>query len=359
MDKKHLKKISTLLAVFFTLVLFAAVPVSAASKPTTYKGTNYKAVYNYDYYMSWLKSKKPSVYKTLKNKSGKDVLAYFVKTGMKSKHRGNDAFDVVSYYNANPGLRYSYEQDWAKYYTYYIKHPKGKVASCPQLKGVITTYKYNNKWVQLSSVYDFEYFTKHNSSAYKYWKSQNDAGAVKYFVSYGLLKGWTAKEGVTSKSKAYKTIYNKLHPSSVASVDKKAAEIKSSTKYLILVNQGKHRTYIYKGSKNNWHRIHTFECGTGRNGTRTPNGTFHIQDRGLYFNTNGNARCWYWSRFKGNYLFHSMTYYKSSRPTRLMGARNTQIGYVSHGCIRLDIQNAIWIYKNIPRGTKVVIYNRT
>jgi lipoprotein-anchoring transpeptidase ErfK/SrfK len=28
----------------------------------------------------------------------------------------------------------------------------------------------------------------------------------------------------------------------------------------------------------------------------------------------------------------------------------------SHGCIRLDINNAKYIYENIPQGTKVIIY---
>ena len=28
----------------------------------------------------------------------------------------------------------------------------------------------------------------------------------------------------------------------------------------------------------------------------------------------------------------------------------------SHGCVRLALSNAKWIYDNIPRGTKVVIY---
>ena len=30
--------------------------------------------------------------------------------------------------------------------------------------------------------------------------------------------------------------------------------------------------------------------------------------------------------------------------------------HLSHGCVRLDIDNAKWIYDNIPYGTKVVIW---
>ena len=29
---------------------------------------------------------------------------------------------------------------------------------------------------------------------------------------------------------------------------------------------------------------------------------------------------------------------------------------ISQGCVRLDIDNAKWIYNNIPSGTKVKIY---
>ncbi|MFQ9071670.1 MAG: L,D-transpeptidase [Faecalibacillus faecis] len=29
---------------------------------------------------------------------------------------------------------------------------------------------------------------------------------------------------------------------------------------------------------------------------------------------------------------------------------------LSHGCVRLEIQYAKWIYDNIPSGTKVVVY---
>lgn len=28
----------------------------------------------------------------------------------------------------------------------------------------------------------------------------------------------------------------------------------------------------------------------------------------------------------------------------------------SHGCVRLNINHAKWIYDHIPRGTKVVVY---
>ena len=47
-----------------------------------------------------------------------------------------------------------------------------------------------------------------------------------------------------------------------------------------------------------------------------------------------------------------MLYYQNSN--RVMDGR---LGInASHGCVRLAIENAKWIYDTIPRGTKVVTY---
>ncbi|MCD8365775.1 MAG: L,D-transpeptidase family protein, partial [Clostridiales bacterium] len=63
--------------------------------------------------------------------------------------------------------------------------------------------------------------------------------------------------------------------------------------------------------------------------------------------------CWYYTQFYGNYLFHSVLYYPGSM-TRVKDGR---LGMnLSHGCVRLSMTNAKWIYDNIPIGTKVYVY---
>lgn len=57
--------------------------------------------------------------------------------------------------------------------------------------------------------------------------------------------------------------------------------------------------------------------------------------------------------YSGNYLFHSVLYNRGSMTHIQDGTLGKQ---VSHGCVRLDINNAKWLYDNIPNGTKVVIY---
>ncbi len=61
---------------------------------------------------------------------------------------------------------------------------------------------------------------------------------------------------------------------------------------------------------------------------------------------------YYYTQFCGNYLFHSVTYYQNT--FNIMDGR---LGMnLSHGCVRLQIDNAKWIYDNIPSGTKVVTF---
>ena len=57
-----------------------------------------------------------------------------------------------------------------------------------------------------------------------------------------------------------------------------------------------------------------------------------------------------YTQFCGNYLFHSVTYYQNT--FNIMDGRFGM--NLSHGCVRLQIDNAKWIYDNIPSGTKVV-----
>lgn len=73
--------------------------------------------------------------------------------------------------------------------------------------------------------------------------------------------------------------------------------------------------------------------------------------KGYYFDS-GNARCYWYTQFYGDYLFHSVLYSKYNG--RLMDGR---VGMqLSHGCVRLSIEKAKWIYDNIPTGTKVVVF---
>ena len=124
----------------------------------------------------------------------------------------------------------------------------------------------------------------------------------------------------------------------------------SSPKYLILVDRSSCMVGIYQGSKNNWKLKYFWSCAPGKASTPTISGEYNVAGKGYYFDS-GNSRCFYYTQFKGNYLFHSVLYNKNG--TLQDGRVGIQL---SHGCVRLEINNAKWIYDNIPRGTHVVIY---
>ncbi len=124
----------------------------------------------------------------------------------------------------------------------------------------------------------------------------------------------------------------------------------SETNYLIWVKLTNFKVNIFEGSTNKWSLVHSYLCTIGKPSTPTPKGNFTIGIKGLYFGVNKGYKCWYYTQFKGNYLFHSIIY-------NLDGSvRDGRLGMrLSDGCIRLAKVNAKWIYDNIPRGTKVVI----
>ena len=133
-------------------------------------------------------------------------------------------------------------------------------------------------------------------------------------------------------------------------MDAKAQSYSSNTNWLILVDTSRCVTSIYTGSWNNWSLNRRYVCSTGKASTPTVIGEYQVYGKGYSFGH--GYTCYYYTQFYGDYLFHSSPYYVNSKrvmdPT--MGVPS------SAGCVRLEIQNAKWIYDNIPYGTKVVTY---
>jgi len=103
--------------------------------------------------------------------------------------------------------------------------------------------------------------------------------------------------------------------------------------------------------------IKRMTASTGMEGHETPLGTFQIQNRGLWFyNEKYKQGAKYWVSFKdwGLYLFHSVAMDKDQK---VIPEEAAKLGKpASHGCIRLSVEDAKWIYDNIPEKTKVVIH---
>ena len=127
----------------------------------------------------------------------------------------------------------------------------------------------------------------------------------------------------------------------------------SDTQYLILVNKSLHRVAIYQGSKNNWQEIKYWPCVVGKPSTPTPSGTFKLKGRCQWFGA--DHKCWWATKIEGDYFFHTQIYYWDDAPRRILDG--TMDAAASLGCVRLEEPNAYFIYKEIPRGTTVHIFN--
>jgi len=124
----------------------------------------------------------------------------------------------------------------------------------------------------------------------------------------------------------------------------------SNTNFLVWVDLSRQKVNLFIGSYKNWKLIKSMSCGTGKSSTPTVTGSFTIQDKGEYFRVNSGVICKYYTRFYGNYLFHTVLL--DNDGNIVDGTLGTP---VSHGCIRLAIEDAKYIYDNVPMGTMVWI----
>ena len=130
----------------------------------------------------------------------------------------------------------------------------------------------------------------------------------------------------------------------------KAENLSSSTPYLIMVDVTNNRTVVFKGSKGNWRVWKNWVVSTGAPSMPTVLGDYTIAMRGYSFGS--GYTCYYWTQFYGDFLFHSILYDEGT-----FNVQDGRLGYsISHGCVRMNINDAKWIYDNIPSGTHVRTY---
>ena len=140
-----------------------------------------------------------------------------------------------------------------------------------------------------------------------------------------------------------------------------AAAVSSKTAYRIDVIKNQNIVIIYgQDADGNYTKVvKTFICTTG-NGT--PIGTFAISDkyrwRALYANDAHTKLCYgqYACRYADGCLFHSVPYNEQTKNSLMYREYNKLGTTASHGCIRLTVADAKWLYENCPSGTVVRVY---
>jgi len=136
----------------------------------------------------------------------------------------------------------------------------------------------------------------------------------------------------------------------------------SKSKYWIKVNAQANVATVYKKVDKKWkpYRAMLCSCGTGKKGSGedTPTGTYYVQSRWKWLQMVGGVYGRYVVQFYGDFLFHSVPYEYYGDLDSMPAKEFNKLGRdASHGCVRLSIMDSKWVYDNIPRGTKVTVYN--
>lgn len=104
--------------------------------------------------------------------------------------------------------------------------------------------------------------------------------------------------------------------------------------------------------------VRSMTCSTGLPETPTPKGSFTNTGPGLRWHYFKKYDCWaqYAYYIHGNILFHSVLYSEKDEDSLLWGSVYNLGKPASHGCVRLAVEDAKWIYNNCAAGTKVIVY---
>lgn len=195
------------------------------------------------------------------------------------------------------------------------------------------------------------------------WRVQRRLRQLKYLYkpdgSYGSL---------TEQAMKYFQQKNGLEETGVA--DEKTQRVLFSSKavqseeyvfpYRIGVSISEQRVYIYKWDGSSYdNEVGSCRCSTGQPGFDTPKGVYQsagrITNDEWYYFTEYGVYGKYAVRIVGGVLFHSVLYNANMEGPTEASVKNLGTP-VSHGCVRLPVENAKWIYDNCAEGTTIVIY---
>ena len=129
--------------------------------------------------------------------------------------------------------------------------------------------------------------------------------------------------------------------------------------YYIKVNRRACTVTVYAKDGNNGYIIPVkrFACSVGLPSTPTPSDTYYTPAKYRWHTLMGPSYGQYCTRITGGILFHSVagknmtSYNLDARDYNMLGQP------ASHGCVRLTVRDAKWIYDNCPLKTKVTIYD--
>ena len=128
-------------------------------------------------------------------------------------------------------------------------------------------------------------------------------------------------------------------------------DFSNSDDFRIEVDLTKQKVFVYYKDG----LIREMICSGGADESPTPPGEFETSDKIKYsWVERFDVGAFYWTRFYKKYLFHSVPFDKNRE---MIIEEYEKLGSpASHGCIRLKLEEAKWLYEKLPSGVKVIIY---
>ncbi len=142
-------------------------------------------------------------------------------------------------------------------------------------------------------------------------------------------------------------------------VNKSDINLKAKYPYYIKINRAQNYTIVYAIDKEKKYSIpyKAFICSTGYYPKNTPLGIFETSDMYPWRMMVDYTYSQYAIRINGAIMLHSLPYYEPSNDTLKYEEYNRLGQPASLGCIRYQVKDIRWIYKNCPVGTTVEIYS--
>lgn len=128
--------------------------------------------------------------------------------------------------------------------------------------------------------------------------------------------------------------------------------------YELVVDYTNQCVYAFSKDKDGERKLErVMMCTTGGNGNWTPEGDYNLGEdykRFGYF-TSFNCYAQYWTQMWRSFYFHSLLYKTRDASSYTMSSYNNLGTPGSHGCIRLLVPDARWIYENCAPGTECTV----
>ena len=205
---------------------------------------------------------------------------------------------------------------------------------------------------------------KRNTNQQLFKAVVSPAGGIKFIGVYGGktldIAGTTTKSGAnvhmadSDNSKGQRWWLQRTSIDKTEAVVDRALRMAqaqgSETNWYLAVDVKNHRTMVLKRAGDSWKLVKNWLCSVGAPDMPTVLGSYTVGIKGYSFGE--GYTCYYYTQFWGDYLFHSVKYYEGT--FNVMDGRLGQD--VSEGCVRLPINQAKWIYDNIPEDTSVRTY---